>query len=69
VTEQQERRARIVKKAIDSIEKKLGTEDVKHTLTDLVRLLQIEKELEADEPREVRVQWVESSQTASTGTE
>lgn len=29
-------------------------------MADLVRLLQVEKELNADEPREVRVRWTES---------
>jgi hypothetical protein len=35
-------------------------------LADLVRLLQIEKELDADEPREVRVRWIESAATAES---
>jgi hypothetical protein len=60
MTEQQQHRARIVRKAIESIEQKLGTPAIKPTLADLVRLLQIEKELDADEPREVRVRWIES---------
>ena len=65
MTEQRKHRARIVKKAIESIEKKLGTDDMKVTLADLVRLLQIEKELYANEPREVRVRWIESGGTES----
>jgi hypothetical protein len=36
---------------------------MKPTLADLVRLLQIEKELDADEPREVRVRWIEPAAT------
>ena len=64
MTEQRERRARIVKKAIESIEEKLGTEAMKPTLADLVRLLQIEKELVADEPREIRARWIERAGTA-----
>jgi len=59
MTEQQEHRARIVRKAIESIEAKLGTDQIKGTLADLVRLLQIEKELGEDEPREVTVTWVD----------
>ena len=61
--EQQQHRARIVKRAIDSIEQKLGTGAIRPTLVDLLRLLQIEKELDADEPRQVRVRWVESDTT------
>ncbi|HTT65837.1 MAG TPA: hypothetical protein VMG35_28500 [Bryobacteraceae bacterium] len=66
MTEQQKHRARIVRKAIESIEQKLGSDDMKMTLADLVRLLQIEKELDADEPREVRVRWVESDTKGSS---
>ena len=65
MTEQQKHRARIVRKAIESIEAKLGTDAIKPTLADLVRLLQIEKELDGDEPREVRVRWVESEKRES----
>ena len=65
MTEQQQHRARIVRKAIESIEAKLGTTEMKPTLADLVRLLQIEKELDSDEPREVRVRWVELDETES----
>lgn len=65
MTEQQRRRARIVKKAIESIEQRLQPDTIKPALVNLLRLLQIEKELETDEPREVRVTWVESPKPAS----
>lgn len=65
MTDQQKHRARIVRRAIESIEEKLGTDAIKPTLADLVRLLQVEKELEADEPREVRVTWVGYAKGAS----
>jgi len=68
MTEQQRHRAGIVRKAIKSIEDKLGAPDMKVTLADLVRLLQIEKELDADEPREVRVRWIESDRTTKPST-
>jgi hypothetical protein len=66
MTEQQRDRARIVRKAIESIEAKLGTAEMQPALADLVRLLQIEKELDAEEPREVRVRWVEPDKTGSS---
>ena len=66
MTEQQKHRARIVRKAIENIETRLGTQEIKPTVADLVRLLQIEKELETDEPREVRVRWVEPDETGSS---
>jgi hypothetical protein len=66
MTEPQRHRARVVRKAIESIEAKLGTPEMKPMLADLVRLLQIEKELDADEPREVRVRWIESAATTAS---
>jgi len=66
MTEQRQNRARIVKKAIASIEAKLGTEAIKPTLADLVRLLQMEQELDEEEPREIRVRWVESDTAESS---
>jgi hypothetical protein len=68
MTERQKRRARVVKKAIEGIEAKLGTQAIKPTLADLVRLLQIEKELDTDEPREVRVRWIESDEETASPT-
>ena len=65
MTEQQDRRANIIRKAIAGIEEKLGRAEMKPTLADLVRLLQIEKELGADEPREIRVTWIDPGKTPS----
>jgi hypothetical protein len=61
MTEQQANRARIVREAIASAMEKLEASHMKPTLADLVRLLQIEKELDADEPREIVVRWVETA--------
>jgi hypothetical protein len=59
MTDQLKHRARIVRNAIESIEAKLESDNIKPTIGDLVRLLQIEKELDTDEPREIRVRWVD----------
>jgi len=40
------------------MEEKLCTEDVKVSLADYIRLVQLEKELDDDEPREIKVTWV-----------
>jgi hypothetical protein len=63
MTEKQQNRIRIIRKAIASIEEKLDTNEMKPTVADLVRLLQIEKELEPDQPVELKVSWVESDET------
>jgi hypothetical protein len=48
-----------VKKLLKNVEKKLGGEDVKATLGDYIRLVQLQQELEEDEPRDIKVSWVE----------
>jgi hypothetical protein len=52
---------RIVSEAIAKIEGKLSSGEVKATVGDFIRLLQLEKELEEEQPREVKVAWVEPS--------
>jgi hypothetical protein len=56
-------RAKLVEKAIEKIEAKLGAEDVKATFADFIRLLQLQKELQADQPQEIKVTWVEPADT------
>ncbi|HSP68869.1 MAG TPA: hypothetical protein VLN48_14175 [Bryobacteraceae bacterium] len=41
------------------MEKKLGGEDVKATLADYIRLVQLQQELEEEEPKDITVTWVE----------
>ncbi len=62
----QERRrdsAALIRKAISNIESKLETNEVKATIGDFIRLLQLEKELQVEEPRDIKVTWVDSNQT------
>ena len=54
-------RAGVVKKLLKKVEAKLGSEDVKATFGDYIRLVELQKELEAEEPREIKVTWVEPS--------
>jgi hypothetical protein len=51
-------------KAIEGIEKRLKSKDFKPTLGDYLKLLQIEKEFEEETPKEIRVTWVEPSETS-----
>ena len=53
------KRAELVDSAIEKIEAKLGAQDVKATFADFIRLLQLQKELQADQPQEIKVTWVE----------
>lgn len=55
-------RAELVEKAIQSIEAKLASSEVKATLGDFIRLLQMQKELQLDQPREIKITWVETTE-------
>ena len=62
------RRQRLLQKALESLEQRLDSDDIRGTLADLIRLLQLEKELtdaEREQPREIRVRWVESDKETS----
>ncbi len=50
---------KMVQELLKKAEKKLGGDEMKVTLADYLRLVQLKKELDADEPHEIRVTWVE----------
>ena len=52
-------KAKVVEELIEKFEKKLGGDDVKATLGDYIRLLQLRKELDEEEPGEIEVKWVD----------
>jgi hypothetical protein len=49
----------LVGKVIKKIEEKLESDQLKPTVGDLVRLLQLEKELKEEQAKEIEVVWVE----------
>lgn len=62
-------KAALVNKMIQSFEEKLEKKELKGTLGDFIRLLQLEKELEDEQPKEIEVRWVEPSEPASANGE
>lgn len=54
-------RAEIVSGLLKKMEEKLGADPGKATLVDYIRLVQLQKELEDEEPRDITVQWVETA--------
>ena len=62
-------RAQAVRDLVEKAQKKLlaKVELDKVTLADYIRLLQLEKELEADEPAETRVRWIEPKRPEVSG--
>ena len=65
MTDRERRRsqAEVVRGLLERMEAKLGGQDVKVTLADYIRLVQLRNELEADEPRDIRVTWDEGPST------
>ena len=58
-------KAALVNRMIQSFEEKLDKQELKGTLGDFIRLLQLEKELEDEQPKEIEVRWVEPSEPGS----
>jgi hypothetical protein len=52
-----------VDSAIGSIRGKLSSNDLKGSLSDLVHLLQLRRELTDMQPRQVTVRWIDECQT------
>jgi len=56
----------MVEKVLKTIEDKIGSAELKPTVGDYLRLLQFREEIEQDEqPKEIRVTWVETKGTES----
>ena len=62
---QSKSKTELVDKMIRSIETKLDSQEIKATLSDFIRLLQLQKELAEEKPREITVRWVEPSEKES----
>ncbi len=58
-------KAALVSKVIQNIEEKLEKNELKATLGDFIRLVQLEKELEEEKPREIKVTWIEPAEKES----
>ncbi|HEV2198550.1 MAG TPA: hypothetical protein VGR73_01920 [Bryobacteraceae bacterium] len=50
----------VVRKLLKTVEQKLSGKDAKASLGDYIRLVQLEKELDDEAPREIKVTWVET---------
>jgi hypothetical protein len=58
--------AEVVRQLLDGVGKRLQDQDLKVSLADYIRLVQLQKELEQDEPREIRVTWVDRESESSS---
>jgi hypothetical protein len=61
--------AQAVKHMLTRIETKMKGNQMKATLGDYIRLVQLHKELDDESPKEIRVTWVEPAETGSANEE
>jgi hypothetical protein len=59
VGEARAKKARVVKQILERVEAKLAKDVEKASLGDYIKLVQLEKELEEEGPKEITVTWVE----------
>jgi hypothetical protein len=52
----------LISRVIANIESKLISEELKPSVGDFIRLLQLEKELDEEQPKEIKVSWVEAEE-------
>ena len=57
----------LVEKMIEKIEEKLDKDELKPSVGDLIRLLQLDKELKEEQPKEIKVSWVEPHEEEHAG--
>lgn len=65
VKKQPNKTTEVVGELLKKVEQTLKEGDVKATLAEYIRLVQLQKELEEDEPKEITVTWVEPTETKS----
>jgi hypothetical protein len=59
------KKAEIVEQILEKVEQRLAEGDGKATVGDYIRLVQLQKELEEEEPGEITVRWVDLEKTDS----
>jgi hypothetical protein len=61
-----EKKKAFIRKAITAFQAKLENADIKVTPAEYIRLLELLHEIDGDEPREIRVTWVDQIETESS---
>ena len=55
----------VLEKVIANMESKIAKEEFKPSLADYLKLVQLEKEVGEEEPKEIKVTWVEPVQSST----
>lgn len=58
-------RAEMIEELIDEAHRRIKDPSCKISIGDLIRLLQYQQELEAEQPKEIRVTWIDPPATKS----
>jgi hypothetical protein len=60
---------KLVEEAIDGIERRLSDEKAPPTIGDYLKVMQLQKEIEEDTPKEIKITWVEPVTATTPGSE
>jgi hypothetical protein len=63
--EEKRRIRHLVKEAIDGIEKRLSDPKAPPTIGDYLKVMQLQKEIEEEAPKEIKITWVEPEKEAT----
>lgn len=59
----------LIAEVMGTIEKRIDEDELKPTVGDFIRLLQLEREIEEEQPKEIKVSWVDPSESKDAATE
>ena len=62
-------KADVIRKALEIFEKKFTDEKLKITASEYIRLLELLQQVDEVKPREIRIRWVQPSETTESNTE
>jgi hypothetical protein len=61
-------RADVIREAIKIFEKKFKDPKIKITASEFIRLLELQKQIDGDEPRETKIRWVAQNEMPESST-
>ena len=59
------RLSKLLEKMLNAIEKKIEQEDLKPTIGDYLKLMQMEQEVEQETAKEIKITWVDPTLTSN----
>jgi hypothetical protein len=62
-------KADVIRKAIEIFEEKFKSANIKITASEYIRLLELQQQISGEKPREIRIKWVQPSETTDSPTE